>query len=874
MPFSATISNVLLLLNSFQNDSSLSEETRSIILQKAIQLITEIESINSDYNTDVNFAQVFHIAEEVAQIGHWSIFHETGRLSWSDEVYKIFEIEDKSYILTVEDFYKCVHLEDLESLQQAFTNHLLHQLEYDVIHRISTFKGKLKWLRERAKTEYNTNGKPIFTVGVVSDITDSVVAKNEIVDQKNYIENLIEAIPDLVFVLNEKGDFIGGNYNISKRHLLQTENYLGKNIRDFMPEELSNHFINAFQRVKTSQNLEKITYEFPTQIGILYFEASVKSLSNEEFLVVSRDITQNHLYQKQIETQNEYLKQLSEISIIGIWELKLSNHEVYWSDMVRKIHEVPDDYDPNIEDALAFYLPFERNILQKEIDKLFKYGIPYDLNLKIKAANGKIKWVRTIGLPSFENGNLVKAYGTFQDISEIKERDLTIQKLSMAVEQSFASIVMTDLMGNIEYVNTKFTQVTGFTKDEIVGKNPRILRSEKSITNYDEMWALLTQGKMWSGEFLNRKKTGEYYWEFGIIYPLLDELGNIVNYIGVKEDITEKKKLQMELTESEIKLNNVLESAIESILTLDSNYCLMYFNHVFKDDFYARNGILVEKGMNLIDLLPSEKKIFWKNKIDTVLNKESINFEYEEDAEGETLYYEVNANPIINNDEVIGVNIFGVNNTEKKKTERFIKDSESKYRIVAENNYNWEFWQGPDGNYIYNSPSCEKITGYTFQEFNENPRLLLKILHPEDKEKYIHHHKNRLQTTSIKTNVFRIINKQGQVRILEHICQPIYNDGIYLGIRGTNVDVTEKNKHIDAIKEQNRLLKEITWIQSHEFRAPLARMMSLIDFLDTKDFTVFDEQQLINAIKQSADELDMMIRVISQKVYATKTFKE
>lgn len=863
-----------MLLNTLKKDSSLTEESKDYILQKAIQLISELKSINDDDVSNVNFAQVFHIAEEVAQIGHWSIVHETSQLNWSDEVFKIFEIEDKSYILTVNDFFNSVYPEDLKLVQEAFTNHLQYQLEYDVIHRISTFKGKMKWLRERAKTEYDSSGKPIFTVGVVSDITDGIVAKNEILEQKNYIENLIEAIPDLVFVFNENGDFIGGDYNNSKKHLLQTENYLGKNIRDIMPDELSNNLIDVFKRVKKSCQSEKITYKFPSNNGIMYFEATVKLLNKEEFLVVSRDITLNYEYQKQIETQNEYLTQLSEVSTVGVWELNLNENCVFWSDMVRRIHEVSEEFDPNIEDALKFYLPFERQVLQNAIDKLFNQGIPYDLNLKIKTAKGNIKWVRTIGLPRFENGKLVKAYGTFQDISEIKEKDLTIQRLSMAVEQSFASIVMTDLMGNIEYVNTKFTKVTGYSKEEVIGKNPRILRSDKTITDYDEMWALLTQGKMWSGEFLNRKKTGEYYWEFGIIYPLLDELGNIVNYIGVKEDITEKKKLQMELTESEIKLNNVLESAIESILTLDTNYCLMYFNQVFKDDFYARNGILVEKGMNLLEVLTEEKKMFWKEKIDAVLRKESVSFEYEVEDNGELIYYEVNANPIIYNNEVIGVSIFGINNTEKKKTELYIKESESKYRIVAENNYNWEFWQGPDGDYIYNSPSCEKITGYTYQEFNDNSSLLLEILHPEDKEKYIEHHKNRMQSIGIDTNVFRIINRNGQVRILEHICQPIFNDGVFLGIRGTNVDITEKSKHLDAIKEQNRLLKEITWIQSHEFRAPLARMMSLIDFLDTKDFTVFDEQQLINAIKQSADELDLMIRAISQKVYATKNFKE
>lgn len=875
MPFSTTAQNIVNLLTSLQNDESLSELEKNEKINSAIQLVKNLNNRTFEDSKELNFREAFQIAEEVAQIGHWSINHLSGTLNWSNEVYKIFEIDNFDYTLTLDDFYQKVLPEDVENVKKAFHEHIEKQFKYDVEHRIITFKGNLKWVRERAKTEYDKNGNPLFTVGVVSDITENVKSRKEIIAQNSYIENLLESIPDLVFVVNIDGIYIGKNYNKTKKNLLLSDDYIGKSIREFMPENLCNHFFELFKNVKKTNQTARVTYDFPTKTGNKFFEATVKYLQNDEFIVVLRDISESYQYQQKIEIQNEYLKQLGEISLVGIWELDIVKQYVDWSEMVRKIHEVDENFDPNVEEAINFYLPQDRKIIEKSIDKLFKFGIPYDLTLKIKTASGKVKWVRTIGLPRFENDVLTKAYGTFQDISEIKERDLTIQKLSMAVEQSFASIVMTDLAGNIEYVNTKFTEVTGYTKEEVIGKNPRILRSDKSVTDYENMWETLVNGKTWSGEFLNRNKDGQFYWELGIIYPLFDELGNIINYIGVKEDITEKKQLQVNLIESELKLNNILESAKESILTVDENYSLLYFNHVFKEEFEERNQVRIEKGVNLLEILPEEKRLFWKEKIDQVFEKKSIQFEYQVTNNGEVVFHEVTANPIINQDKVIGVSIFGINITEKRKTEQIIKESESKYRIVAENNYNWEFWQGPDGNYIYNSPSCFKITGYTHEEFMKNPRLLYKILHPDDKERYINHHKNRISHDGLDTNTFRIIDKNGNVKVLEHICQTIYSDdGVYLGIRGTNVDITEKSKHIEAIKEQNKLLKEITWMQSHEFRAPLARMMSLIDFLNNKDFTVFDEQQLIIAIKQSADELDRMIRAISQKVYMTKSIKE
>jgi len=121
-------------------------------------------------------------------------------------------------------------------------------------------------------------------------------------------------------------------------------------------------------------------------------------------------------------------------------------------------------------------------------------------------------------------------------------------KLSKAIIQSPVSIVITDLKGTIEFVNPKFTDVTGYTFEEAVGKNPRILKSGIHEPEfYKNMWECISSGKEWKGEFLNKKKNGELIWELASITPILDENGNISHYLGVKEDITSMKLLQEDL---------------------------------------------------------------------------------------------------------------------------------------------------------------------------------------------------------------------------------------------------------------------------------------------------------------------------------------
>ena len=140
-----------------------------------------------------------------------------------------------------------------------------------------------------------------------------------------------------------------------------------------------------------------------------------------------------------------------------------------------------------------------------------------------------------------------------QEVTENKKINEQLCKLSQAVEQSMSCIVITDVDGNIQYANPKFTETTGYTMGEILGQNPRILKSGKTTPEeYKELWNTITSGNCWQGEFYNKKKNGEYYWELAQITPVKNHAGKIISFLGIKEDITEIKRvarMQEELRE-------------------------------------------------------------------------------------------------------------------------------------------------------------------------------------------------------------------------------------------------------------------------------------------------------------------------------------
>jgi two-component system cell cycle sensor histidine kinase/response regulator CckA len=146
----------------------------------------------------------------------------------------------------------------------------------------------------------------------------------------------------------------------------------------------------------------------------------------------------------------------------------------------------------------------------------------------------------------------VDLIGILRDITERKAEEQELSKLSLAVHQSPVSIVITDRAGNIEYVNRRFEEITGYGYKEVLGQNPRLLKSgEHSPDFHRALWDTITHGNSWQGEFHNRRKNGELFWESAAILPIKNDEGEITHFLGIKEDITRHKLLEQQLIHSQ-----------------------------------------------------------------------------------------------------------------------------------------------------------------------------------------------------------------------------------------------------------------------------------------------------------------------------------
>ncbi|MBS0355738.1 MAG: PAS domain S-box protein [Proteobacteria bacterium] len=169
---------------------------------------------------------------------------------------------------------------------------------------------------------------------------------------------------------------------------------------------------------------------------------------------------------------------------------------------------------------------------------------------RLERADGRAQWLRWEVRPWYAADGRVGGIVIFsEDITARKVAETQLRKLSMAVEQSPENVEITDLAGNIEYVNEAFLRQTGYTREEVIGRNSRFLQSGKTPReSYVALWKALSLGEVWRGEFCNRRKDGSEYIEFAIITPIRQPNGEVSHYFAVKEDITEKKRIGEELT--------------------------------------------------------------------------------------------------------------------------------------------------------------------------------------------------------------------------------------------------------------------------------------------------------------------------------------
>lgn len=290
------------------------------------------------------------------------------------------------------------------------------------------------------------------------------------------------------------------------------------------------------------------------------------------FLGIARDITEQKKAAQELRESSESVARAQQIAHFGNWDWNIETGNLRWSDEIYRIFGLqPQEFSANYEAFLQAVHPDDRELVRNAVNSALAQRTPYSIEHRLVLPDGSERTVHEQGEAFFNDaGQPVRMLGTVQDITERKRFEDELQKLSRAVEQSPVSVVITDSKANIEYVNAKFSEVTGYSLAEVSGKNPRILHSGLTPSaTFQTMWQTLLAGDEWRGQFRNRKRNGELFWEEAYISAIRNHEGVVTHFIGVKEDITERVRIEEELGRAGRRNDMILSAIGEGIYGVD-----------------------------------------------------------------------------------------------------------------------------------------------------------------------------------------------------------------------------------------------------------------------------------------------------------------
>ncbi|HEX8978819.1 MAG TPA: EAL domain-containing protein [Parasulfuritortus sp.] len=309
------------------------------------------------------------------------------------------------------------------------------------------------------------------------------------------------------------------------------------------------------------------------------------------YSTIMRDIAQRRAMESQLAESLAALR-TSEEKLAGVmaslddvvWSVSAEDfRSLYFSPAIERVYGRPmADFhaDPGL--WLAAVCPEDRDRVERAGREIMTTGSK-DLEYRIIRPDGEVRWLRDRGrLVKGPDGAPLRLDGIATDITAHKQAEELARKLMRAVEEFGSSVIITDQEGTIEYVNPWFTRVTGYTCEEAVGRNPRILKSgQRSAADYSKLWGTVLSGQQWRGEIMNRKKSGELFWEYVVISPVKNADGEITHLVSTQEDISERK-----LSEESLRIwKRAIESSVNAIMITDATRAgnpITYVNPAFE----------------------------------------------------------------------------------------------------------------------------------------------------------------------------------------------------------------------------------------------------------------------------------------------------
>ena len=452
--------------------------------------------------------------------------------------------------------------------------------------QITTRSGDVRILEMRSAVIRTSGGKE-NTILQLLDVTEQRKLEQEIFKERELIHALMNNTPDMIYFKDAQSRFTRINKAFAEAlGLSSPEEAVGRTVKDFFEPEQANELMGDDHHIIRNKQpvIGRIDFvKFPS--GKTAWVSSTKApiLDKNQNVIglvgISRDITDQIEMREALRQSEEMYRGLIEQSNDAIYLLYEEKFVMINKRFTEMFGYTPEEVRAPGFNFMALVSPKSYPIIEARIRK-YQMGEELDSIYEFTALtkdNREIEVEVSVSYVKYKEG--VATQGIIRDISERKKAETQLMRLAQVIEQASEAVIITDISGSIEYVNPAFEKITGYRFEEVLGQNPRILKSGKhDEAFYQNLWDTITSGAVWRGKFINKKKDGSLYYEEAAIFPITDDKGKIINFAAVKHDITSQHLLEEQFQQAQKmeavgKLAGGIAHDFNNLLTVINGYC-------------------------------------------------------------------------------------------------------------------------------------------------------------------------------------------------------------------------------------------------------------------------------------------------------------
>lgn len=571
-----------------------------IAYDKNIFLFAILHDITKRKKTEERLIQndrLLKEAQKIAKVGHYILHIDIGTWECSEQLDYIFG-HDNTIERSIEMWAKLVHPNDREMMTDYFFNHVIKEKNsFDKEYRIVRYNDKeTRWVHGLGNLRFDANGNVTEMFGTIQDVTDWKNAELNLLRTQFSIDKAKDMIywikPDgKIGYVNEAACKFSGYTKDELRSM-----YIFDLDKDFPRDEWEKHWDKS--RTSGSTIIEAFHYnkngtKIPVEVSIDFMEFG----GNEYHCSYARDITERKKILEELEESEERYKAILEYSPYSL-VVQQNNKIIFVNNACLDLFACDSSEILLNKNILDLIHEDYRIVLKNKINEATLSLKPSSsLEIKIVCLNNKISDAEILTVPFILHG-INSTLFIIRYIGEMKAKNEQLRKLSRAVNQSSAGILIANKLGIIEYANPKFSEITGYSSAEAIGQTTRLLKSGTHTKEfYKDLWNTVLSGNEWRGEIYNRKKSGELYWEFNSLSAIKDDNEEITHFLAVKEDVTERKKIEADilLAKDEAEEANKVKSSLLANMSHEFRTPLngiLGFTQLLKD-FVVEDEVLV-----------------------------------------------------------------------------------------------------------------------------------------------------------------------------------------------------------------------------------------------------------------------------------------